>query len=210
MELLKLMRGVRAFDILGSHLFDLRAYLILAFGDMLAMAMIMHMKGNNGISPCRMCEIHGLRIPGSRTTTHYVPLDRSTHLAVLADPTLPKRYDPANLPLRTHACWLEQAREVQSATTNTEVDRLAKNYGIKSVPILSHLSSLQFPNSFPHNFMHLIDENNLKNLILHWTGTFKELGKGSERYKLLKTVWDAVGEATALAGDLIPSAYGSR
>ncbi|KAG5647119.1 hypothetical protein H0H81_007881, partial [Sphagnurus paluster] len=210
MELLKLMRGVRAFDILGSHLFDLRAYLILAFGDMPAMAMIMHMKGHNGISPCRMCEIHGLRIPGSRATTHYVPLDRSTHPAVLADRTLPKRYDPANLPLRTHARWLEQAREVQSATTNAEADRLAKNYGIKSVPILSHLSSLRFPDSFPHDFMHLMDENNLKNLILHWTGTFKELGEGSERYELPKTVWDAVGEATALAGDLIPSAYGSR
>ncbi|RDB22210.1 hypothetical protein Hypma_010657 [Hypsizygus marmoreus] len=209
-ELLKLMKGVRAFDILGSHLFDLRAYLILMFGDMPAVALIMHMKGHNGITPCRMCMIHGLRVPGTRASTHYVPLDRSRHPIVRANPQLPKTYDPANLPLRSHEQFLAHANEVQSASTNVDADRLAKLYGIKSVPILSRISSLRFPASFPHDFMHLIDENNLKNLIMHWTGTFKDLNAGSEQYELPKTVWEAIGEATAKSGSTIPSAYGSR
>lgn len=56
-ELYKLSLGVRAFDILSGRLFLLRAYLILVFGDIPAVSMLMRMKGHNGISPCRMCEV---------------------------------------------------------------------------------------------------------------------------------------------------------
>ncbi|KAG6821934.1 hypothetical protein H0H92_016043, partial [Tricholoma furcatifolium] len=187
MELLKLMKGVRAFDILRSCYFELHAYLILVFGDMPAVAMLMQMKGHNGISPCRMCEIKGLRVPESRGTTHYVPLDRSSHPAVLADPSLTKHYDPANLPLRTHNRMMAQAAEINGATTNAEADRLSKLYSIKGVPLLSRISSLQFPASFPHDTMHLFDENTLKNIVLHWTGSFKELDSGDENYELPKS-----------------------
>ena len=38
--------------------------------------MIMRMKGHNAISPCRLCNIQGVRIPSSRITTHYTPLNR--------------------------------------------------------------------------------------------------------------------------------------
>jgi len=44
--------GVKAFDAVSLSLFLLHAYLILAFGDIPAMALIMCMKGQNGISPC--------------------------------------------------------------------------------------------------------------------------------------------------------------
>ena len=64
-ELLRLLVGVRAFDILTSKLFLLHAFLILGFGDLPAIAMLMNMKGHIGILPCRMCSIIGLRLPGS-------------------------------------------------------------------------------------------------------------------------------------------------
>ncbi|KAF8904553.1 hypothetical protein CPB85DRAFT_1376903 [Mucidula mucida] len=57
--------------------------------------------------------------------------------------------------------------------------------------------------------MHLIWENLIKNLILLWTGEFKGLDTGDGDYVLPKTVWEAIGEATAAAGSTIPSAYGS-
>ncbi|KAJ3494993.1 hypothetical protein NLJ89_g10699 [Agrocybe chaxingu] len=61
LEFIKLVRGVAAFDILKSEMFALRAFLILVFGDIPAVALLMHMKGHNGFSPCRMCKILGIR-----------------------------------------------------------------------------------------------------------------------------------------------------
>jgi hypothetical protein len=168
--------------------------------------MIMRMKGHNGLSPCRMCDIVGLRVPDSRATAHYVPLNRAGHPQVRAGDV--DNYDPEHLPLRTHSGFLAQAYEVQSASSNA--DRLAKKYGIKGAPILSYLPSLTFPTSFPYDFMHLIWENLVKNLVLHWTGSFKGLDDGAESYSFPKAIWQAIGEATAAAGSSIPSAYGSR
>lgn len=210
LEFLELAKGVLAFDILSRVLFALRAYLILIFGDIPAISMIMHMKGHNGFSPCRMCEIVGLRVPGVQSTTHYVPHFRSNHPQVLADPNAIRVYDMANLPSRTHTRFMAQATEVQLATTTAESDRLSKKYGIKGVPILSHLPSLSFPSSFPYDFMHLIWENLVKNLVLHWTGEFKGLDDGRESYSFSKAVWEAIGAASAASGSTIPSAYGVR
>ncbi|KAF8955507.1 hypothetical protein BDZ97DRAFT_1663982 [Flammula alnicola] len=58
--------------------------------------------------------------------------------------------------------------------------------------------------------MHLIWENLVKNLVLHWTGEFKGLDEGTESYQLEDKVWEAIGEATAKSGSTIPSSYGSR
>ncbi|KAH6880950.1 hypothetical protein BKA70DRAFT_1391158 [Coprinopsis sp. MPI-PUGE-AT-0042] len=58
--------------------------------------------------------------------------------------------------------------------------------------------------------MHLIWENLVKNLVLHWTGNFKDLDDGSESYSFSKSLWEAIGEATHRAGATIPSAYGPR
>jgi hypothetical protein len=76
-ELLKLELSVSAFDVTAMEKFALRAYLIMVFGDIPAIAMLMWMKGHNGISPCCMCSITGLRVPSARGSAHYVPLDRS-------------------------------------------------------------------------------------------------------------------------------------
>ncbi|KAF7347089.1 hypothetical protein MVEN_01462900 [Mycena venus] len=209
-ELLRLAAGVRAFDVLSGKLFALRAYLILVFGDIPAVSMFMRMKGHNGISPCRMCKIVGLRIPGARGTAHYVPLNRSCHPEVRANRSAIKVYDAGNLPLRTHDEIIAQGKEVEAAATTAQADRLAKKYGVKGVPLLSYLPSLSFPQSFGYDFMHLIWENLIKNLVLLWTGEFKGLDDGREDYELSKAVWEAVAAETASASDTIPSAYGSR
>ena len=51
-ELIQLELGIKAFDAISQALFLLHTYLILVFGDILSMALIMHMKGQNGIRPC--------------------------------------------------------------------------------------------------------------------------------------------------------------
>lgn len=78
---------------------------------------------------------------------------------------------------------------------------------IKGIPVLSHLPSLFFPTSFPFNFMHLIWENLIPNLVLFWTGKFKKLDEGQESYHLGPGVWEAIGEATKTLGATVPAAY---
>ena len=201
-ELLQLAIGVSAFDALSREIFLLHAFLIVVFGDIPAVSMIMRMKGHNAIAPCRMCEIRGIRKPGANT--HYVPLDRSSF------PGSHDSYDPSALPLHDHASFIEQAEMVQSASTRNDFDRLSTQFGIKGLPLLSALSSLSFPTSFPYDFMHLIWANLIPNLILLWTGKFKDLDHDGQDYVIMPTVWNAIGEATFQAGGTIPAAFGSR
>lgn len=210
-EFVQLAQGVRAYDILSSEIFALRAFLVVVFGDIPAVSMLMHMKGHNGISPCRMCKITAVRGPdGSKSKTYYVPHDRSCHPDIQGDPDAIQAYDLEDLPMRTHEEILAQGAEVEAADTAAKSDRLATEYGVKGIPGLSYLDSLSFPTSFPYDFMHLIWENLIKNLVLHWTGEFKGLDDGEEEYSFPKAVWEAVGAATASSGSTIPSAYGTR
>jgi Transposase family tnp2 len=209
-ELNQLQLGIRAYDGLKRELFLLRAFLIHAFGDIPAISMLMCMKGHNGFSPCRMCKITGVSVPGSRGTTLYVPLDRSRHPGILDSPSNIRAYDPSALPLRSEEEMLRQGEEVMLAPTKGRSDNLSRTYGIKGVPLLAELKSLSFPHSFPYDFMHLMWENCVDNLILLWTGNFKGLDEGDEDYQLDSKVWDAIGAATAASGSTIPSAFGAR
>ena len=183
-ELLCLACGICSFDALSGSLFTLCAHLIVIFGDIPAISMVMWMKGHSSVSPCHMCKIQGLWAPDQPGTTHYVPLDQSSHPVVQRDHSGKhmKKYNPYDLPLRTHDRLLSQATEVNDTTTNATTDRLSKQYGIKGTPLLSYVHSLFFPSSFPYDFMHLIWENTIKNWILHWMGKFKGLGQGNESY----------------------------
>lgn len=209
-ELLQLAVGVKAFDTTARELFSLRAYLALTFGDIPAISMVMRMKGHNGLCPCRMCSIRALRLSNSGNNVHYVPLDRSRHPLVIDEPSYIPTYAANNLPLRSHAEIMAQADEVQFAPSQAAANRLAKKYGIKGTSILSVLPGVSFPTSFPYDFMHLIFENVIKNMILLWTGNFKGVDTGTKDYELQPKVWEAVGAACAASGSMIPSAFGAR
>jgi hypothetical protein len=203
-ELLELAVGVSAYDVLSRSLFALHAYVITAFGDIPAVSMLMHMKGHNSLCPCRMCEIRGIRIPDSRNKTLYVPLSRRNHPA----PTDVVEYHPDRLPLRSHDCFMAQAESVRSAPTEVRREELAKAYGIKGVPLLSALGSLRFPQSFPYDFMHLIWENLIPNLVLFWSGCYKGMDEG-QPYVVDPHIWQVVGASSAEATKTIPSSFGA-
>jgi hypothetical protein len=203
-ELLELAIGVSAYDALSRSLFVLRAYLITGFGDIPAVSMLMHMKGHNGLCPCRMCSIVAIRTPDSRNKIHYVPLSRRNHPA----PTDVVEYRPESLPLRSHDHFMAQAEEVESAPTEIQREQLAKAYGIKGIPFLTALRSLRFPQSFPYDFMHLIWENLIPNLVLFWSGRYKGMDEG-QPYVLSPHIWQAVGATSAAATRTIPSSFGT-
>ena len=197
-ELTQLSDGVgEALDLTAEEFFVLRAYLILLFGDIPAMSKLLMMKGHNGHCPCRFCEIRGVRVPGEKA--NYFPLHRED-----------RTHDPLSLRRRHHRRFIKQAKRVITAETVAKSDRLSRKYGIKGLPGLFLLGSVRFPASFPFDFMHLIFENLVPNLVRHYTGDFKGLDTGTEAYELPKQVWEAVTAAAAQSGDTIPSEFGAR
>jgi hypothetical protein len=198
-ELEKFARGVKSSDLHDKKLFLLRIFLILIFGDMPAIAKVMRMKGHNGFCPCRFCEIHGVRYPMG--SVYYVPLSRFDG---------EDSYDAKALENRTHTRFLDQAEEVITAQTNTEEDRLSMTYGIKGIPLLSLVGTLTLPLSFPFDFMHLIFENLVPNLVAHYTGNFKGLDAGTKDYILPAHIWSEICETVSASGNTIPSQFGAR
>ena len=195
-ELAGLAKGKATLDPWAEEFFWLHVYLILAFGDYPAITKLLHMKGHNGLCPCRFCEIHGLRPKG--VNVYYVPLSRPEGLIC-----------PADLPMRTHSAFITQANEVLAAETINEANELAKTYSIKGLSVLSGLGSLNFPFSFPFDFMHLIFENLIPNTVRHYTGTFKGLNCGTENYQIPEDEWLAACTAAESSGDTIPTAFGA-
>lgn len=63
-ELLKAAIDVCAYDA-SKEIFALHV-LIVAFGDMPAVAKLMRMKGPGATSPCRMCAIKGIVAPSTK------------------------------------------------------------------------------------------------------------------------------------------------
>lgn len=180
-EFLRLARGVSAYDVRMDRQFTLHAYLILAFGDLPAIAKLMHLKGHNGFCPCRACMIVGTN---GLTTTYYTPLTRIPPAS---------SYNPLRLPLCSHDAFLRLAEQVDNARTDAEEEELSRECGIKGVPILSTLPSLDFPNSFPHGFMHLVFENTVPTLLDLWTNNFKGIDVSNEGFAISKSVFEAVG-----------------
>jgi len=202
-ELLKLAVSVSAYDALSHSIFTLHTYLITAFGDIPAVSMLMNMKGHNGASPCQICKIKGIGIPDLQNRMLYVPLSRHGH----PQATDVIEYRPEELPLRSHNRFMAQAKTVESAPTETQQEELAKASGIKGVLLLSDLGSLRFPQSFPYDFMHLIWENLIPNLVLFWSGRYKGMDNG-QPYVLEPHIWQVVGAMSTEATKTIPSSFG--
>jgi hypothetical protein len=182
-ELNELAHGVPAFNSADQHPFLLHAYLIVGFGDMPAVAKLMNMKGHNGKLPCRACNIRGVRAGnGPNSNTNYVPLSRPFN----DDPQSPRRYVPLELPLRTHAQYLRQAMRVEEAKNDAEEDRRSMATGINGLSPLVRVPGLEFPCSFPHDFMHLIFQNIIPTLLDIWTrsGHFEGFGSADDTYTL--------------------------
>src|SRR5260370_7053704 len=115
-------------------------------------------------------------------------------------------YSSENLALGSDEQFVAEAKAGESAPTGIKREELAKAYGIKGIPLLSALGSLKFPQSFPYDFMHLIWENLIPNLVLFWSGRYKGMDEG-EPYVLSPHIWQAVGTTSAAATRTIPTPH---
>ncbi|CAE6464532.1 unnamed protein product, partial [Rhizoctonia solani] len=181
-EALEQARGFRTFDItMGNH-FTLRAHPVFISGDMQAIKHMIEMKGVNAKCPCRACELTAIYLSDAKT--YYIPLSKPHNNpdAIPDDRTNPKfdpsetSFDPLNLPLRTHNRIQQQLAEMDAAPTKKQYENLAKEYGLTGHSILDRIPSIQRPDSYPHEFMHLFLLNHGPDLVALWTGTFSSIG----------------------------------
>ena len=151
-----------------------------------------------------MCRIQGIHILDSQNKTLYVLLSCRNHPV----PTNVVDYHADELLLCSHDSFMAQAKAVESMPIDVQQENLAKAYGIKGVPLLSALRSLRFPQSFLYDFMHLVWENLILNLVLFWSGCFKGMDKG-QPYVLDPYIWQVVGATSAEATRTMSLSFGA-
>lgn len=205
-EMNQLAQGVKTYHCLKQRNFILRAYLITMMADMQGFKANQYIKGPNTFSPCRTCRLQGCRDPN--TTIYYYPL-KPPRSAVTLDPDVPPmRWDPWNLPIRTHESYKESLALIRSARTTKEKVRLEKTQGITGESILVNLPGFDRARSVPHDFMHLMYENIIQTLVNSWTGAslFPDTEE-DEEYFLQKSIWEEIGKETERATKTIPAYF---
>ncbi|EJT96494.1 hypothetical protein DACRYDRAFT_30394, partial [Dacryopinax primogenitus] len=179
------------------------AHLIMLFGDMPAVAKLMHRKGHAGNQPCRFCNISSVCANGHKG----IPLDQQSFHS--SSSTASAQYDPLNLPLCSHNSILCEAKSVMQAESHAEAEHCAKASGINGISIWQHFGSIIWPTSFPLDFMHLVFENVVPLLLDLWLGVSKHCVEG-DTFTLLHAIWTNIAKQVAKSGNTIAGAFGQH
>lgn len=143
----------------------------------MAVEKFLNIKGHNAIHPCRSCAIQAIH---GVSKTYYVPLDPPKNIRNVGM----QSWDPAALPLRQHVDFRETATRIHATATKAAKERIAKETGIKGLPAMSHIQSLDYARAVPWEWFHLLLENVIPNLVDFWTGNFKGLSVGTEEFEI--------------------------
>lgn len=166
---------------------------------MIAIEKLLNIKGHNGITPCRGCKIKAVcRLSPGSDKTYYVPL---------TSPDGEQIYDPSNLPVRAHGDWVIATSEIACQHSKAKKNEVAKFHGIRGMPALGRVGSIDYARGVPWDFMHLLFQNVVKNLVNLWMGKFKGLDNGNEDYIIPEAIWAEIGQETASAVKNIPAAF---
>ena len=202
-ECAKLAMGVKTFDCISQSHFPLHAYNLFPHGDIIAIEKLLNIKGHNGKCPCRSCKIKAINNPDSPDKTYYAPLSHPRKQGEQHRFSL----DPLHLPLRAHRDWADATAQLANTNLVKDHKALAMELGIKGMPALTRVGSIDYARGVPWDFMHLLFENVVKNLVHLWMGKFKGLDAGKEDYIIPPEIWKEVGQETVDAVKDIPSAF---
>ncbi|KAJ7642387.1 hypothetical protein DFH06DRAFT_1097627 [Mycena polygramma] len=180
----------------------MHAYTIIGMGDILAVEKLLNIKGHNGFCPCRSCKMKGARNVTGGEKIYYIPL---AHPDVPGEPR--RSWNPSNLPLRQHNYIIDIADRLEKLESAGAKANLAFDEGIKGLPALRRVGSLDFVRSFPWDIMHLFFENIVRILVNLWSGNFKGMDTGSENYEISPDVWEEIWRETAEAVKDIPADF---
>ncbi|KAJ6611080.1 hypothetical protein B0H10DRAFT_1810356, partial [Mycena sp. CBHHK59/15] len=181
--------------------FDLHAYTIIGMGDILAIVKMFNIRGHNTFCPCCSC-IKGARNASGGDTIYYIPL---AHPVVPGEPR--RSWNPTNLPLRVQNDFVDVAYQLTTLQSTKDQENLTFHEGIKGLPALRRVGSLDFARSYPWDIMHLFFENIVRDLVNLWHGNFKGLDAGSEDYEIEDSIWEEIWAETAAAVKDIPAQF---
>ena len=125
----------------------------------------------------------------------------------MTHPKALRAWDPINLPLRMHENWASVSAKISKTQTKKRKNEIAKYYGIKGMPALTHVSSINYARGIPWDFMRLLLENVVKNVINLWMGKFKGLDTGTKDYEIPEHIWRIIGKETVETVKHIPAAF---
>ena len=94
--------------------------------------------------------------------------------------------------------------KITNATLAKDQKALAIELGIKGMPAMRRVGSINYARGVPWDFMHLLFENVIKNLVYMWMGKFKGLDAGKECYIIPPAIWKEIGQETVDAVKDIP------
>jgi hypothetical protein len=202
-ECAELAIGVKTFDCVSQSHFLLHGYNLFPHGDMIAIEKLLNIKGHNGKCPCRSCKIKAINNPDSPDKTYYVPLSSPRKRSNRQRFSI----DPLNLPLRSPRDWADATMQIANTALAKDKKALAIELGIKGMPAMGRVGSINYARGVPWDFMHLLFENVIKNLVYMWMGKFKGLDAGKECYVIPSAIWEEIGQETVDAVKDIPCAF---
>ena len=124
-ESVQLAKGVSNFDCVVQQYFQLHIYNHFPLGDIITIEKLLNIKGHNGKSPCRSCNIKSVNNPDSHDKTYYPPLTHPAAELPATPETLQEAYDPFNLPLHKHTDWANITSQLESAQLVKQHDAIA-------------------------------------------------------------------------------------
>lgn len=197
-ERVDLAIGVKTFNCRTKAYFDLRAYNLFTLGDIIAIEKFLNLKGHNGKCPCRSCQITAVATI-NKGHTYYVPLGRPLPAT--------NTWDPRELPMRKHEHWEIVTQKIANAPNKTKQNEIAMRCGIKGMPALRRVGSMDYARGIPWDYMHLLLENVIQNLVKLWMGRYKGLDSGKEDFIIPDEIWKQIAKETAASVAEIPAEF---
>ncbi|KIK95758.1 hypothetical protein PAXRUDRAFT_32790 [Paxillus rubicundulus Ve08.2h10] len=96
-----------------------------------------------------------------------------------------------------HQDFVETAVQLKAASTGAARERIVKSTGIKDLPTMCLVGSLDYTCSIPWECFHLLLKNIIHNLVDLWTG----------QLNIIPHIWDDIGNETAAAVAHIPAPF---
>ncbi|KAA8910745.1 hypothetical protein FN846DRAFT_757408, partial [Sphaerosporella brunnea] len=190
----------------------LHAYLPLVTADMPGREKLMHLKGNRAYSFCNYCLCRGIH-DGRAIYCPFTPPEDPP--AGIVDDTEKARkagypwpsHNRWQLPLRSNDDFRQNAGYIASDPGHNAAQRKT---GIGGQSILHHLSSIDFPRSFPPDAMHLFYENIVPNMVRHYRGVFFKpaLDTSNDSWNVQPAHWTQIGQYQQTSRDTLPASFG--
>lgn len=199
-ELTQLAFGIPTFGASHATIFNLRAYVLFKLGDIIAIQKFLNIKGHNSIFPYWSCKIKAVRGLGK---THYIPLRPPRGQS--REGALTRKAD--ELPAQTHLDFVNTLEQIHDAPSKVAKERIAKQTGIRELPGLRRVGSLDYTRCAPWEWFHLLLENVIPNLVDLWTGQFKGLDIGNGEFRIVPHIWEIIGDETTAAVQDIPATF---